>query len=654
MKSSNNKVVKTMKCAVNVGTLTVFLLLGLLLAPVVASADGAAEFRLVSGFKPMLQKCPASDACEVTLVKEYGAWMWQASCTAKLGEDVFRRLDLLKRREADVVAIVVSKAKRAVAADILDYIDERRQGHLLDSGRLRLVRLEEVQRHKVDEKLLELCAPAVALPDGMSFPPNTAIVFVGDKGEAPKSNPCKDERWRDGVTVLSNMDDIDQIVGRKLDDLISTKSQIEDIKRHERKACEETGDASAFIELVFDPVVKDSAGDSPNLSASDLGLDNAEIVTQLRKMGVEISSQLSSLFPADVERSAMKREDGKWALNAQKLRSLMALADSRAGEKMLKQASAKLIAQIQSAMTRVERFSSTYSGGKGPDLSIDAMKARNELVTRKYGQVCGGSGITAECSSARARIDELEARLESFEKEPAPIAASPVAQAAPAKPIDEWSREATASLQTLQGNVVLCKTRECLDGQAIEYARLNGSIERYQREYGASVAAGKGVDPRIVELENLMASAEADLGAARGTPASWSKMKIGGVAALSAGGLIMIAAIVPLLMANSEVKKIEDATNGGIVPRAWLSIDGFGDQWWYRINKFDVDDIGAMVTRQRMKAIIGWSVLGAGALAAIAGGVLLGVDAMKEGRNKPTVTVAPVESGAVVGVNMSF
>lgn len=166
------------------------------LTPNALAADG---FRLPPDFRPPVEKCPGDSNCDIRLERDNSGFRWHLQCGEPMDAETEQRMETLRRRERDVLVILISPARRAQLSSVVSYLNFQRFRHLVDDNRIRVIPLKREGRRATETEMAQYCAQSVTNEDGFALVPNTAFVFFGDASEAPSTNPCKDDRWNDGV-----------------------------------------------------------------------------------------------------------------------------------------------------------------------------------------------------------------------------------------------------------------------------------------------------------------------------------------------------------------------------------------------------------------------------------------------------------------------
>ncbi len=207
----------------------------------------------------------------------------------------------------------------------------------------------------------------------------------------------------------------------------------------------------------------------------------------------------------------------------------------------------------------------------------------------------------------------------------------------------------TFGIRLPQGRHVIRVTKPGHEAQEV-------TVDLAPRETRA-LAFSLGVTPvgQVVQTERIVQAQQTkDAGLVVGGRSDsertdWTKMRIGGVAATAAGGLIMVAGIVPLVLAHQDRTWIRDTKAQGL-PASCVMQDGPYVKGSCRL----LVDLDARVERQRIRSIVGYVLEGVGAAAAIAGATALVIDRTRQSSRRATVSLTPVSGGAVAGISGAF
>lgn len=634
----------------------------LMVVPAISRAEGsgASGLRLPNDFQPPAKECRREGPCNVQLRTEGGGLLWHMQCGQAPDADAAQRLTTLRQRQQDILVIVVAPSKKAWHPKILDYLDEQRMSLLMDEGRIRVVRVEGKRAADNQKKLEEFCAQPISA-DGLAVVPNTGFVFVGEKAEAPTKNPCRDDRWNDGVPLMSNLDDISDLIGEKASSIVLTQRQLRDMESHQRRFCEESGDASAFVEVVVpDPGVAPRGGRAERaLGARDLGVADANVRTQLERLGIRIETRnLARLKQGDLRSKAKPASDGNWTISLASLRDLVGIANERAARYDAAEERKALFARILAVHRSVDALNREFSGAtSGKELTAQGIQGRVVTAREKYTRLCGSS-VQLDCDrisvlliEVNRGLDELD-RVQSQGNRPFQTQAAPRAgQGGAAQDAQDWIERTLRQVEALREKANRCKEPDCMETVTQEVTGVELAVEQREpsiREV-ARAAAGDSESARLLRLNSVLVRAENALADLGGPSEKWSTMKIAGVATLVGGGLLALGGIVPLVLANNDSKWLDDARAQGVPAGCVLQSGAY-----VKANCSLMADITDRIDRQRLRAIVGYAVMGAGVAAIIAGTTVLVVDHNKSAGGRPQVSVSPAHQGAVVGISGTF
>lgn len=625
----------------------------------VAQDSGSSGLRLPYDFKPPAQDCVREGRCNVELRTVGGGLTWYMQCGQAPDADAAQRLSTLRQRQWDVLVIVVAPSKKAWQSKILDYLDEQRMSLLLDEKRIRVVRVDGKRGPDNQKKLEEFCAQPISA-DGLAVVPNTGFVFVGDKAEAPTKNPCRDDRWNDGVPLMSNLDDIHDLIGEKASSLVLTQRQLRDMESHQRRFCEESGDASAFVEVVVpDPA---TAGGARGLGERELGVADASVRNQLERLGIRFDARnLKRLKQGDLKGKAKRAADGVWTISLASLRELVGIAEDRAARYNPADERKALFARILVVHRNLEGLNREFAGGgsAGQELTARGIRDRMVALHEKHGRLCGSSSALLDCDTIRRMLAEVKLGLDDLD----------LLQGQPGRPFQtrtlprtgqggmsaqdaqDWIEKTLRRLEDLREQASRCKDSECVESVDAGVAGVEQAVKQREQliREAARLAAGDSESGRLLRLNSVLVRAEQALADLGGPSEKWSTMKIAGVATLVGGGLLALGGIVPLVLANQDRTWLRDTKAQGVPPSCVLQSGAY-----VKANCQLMADITDRIDRQRLRAIVGYAVMGAGVAAVIAGTTVLVVDHNKSAGGRPQVSVSPTHQGAVVGISGTF
>lgn len=631
----------------------------------VAQDSGSSGLRLPYDFRPPAQDCVREGRCNVELRTVGGGLTWYMQCGQAPDADAAQRLSTLRQRQWDVLVILIAPSKKAWRSKILDYLDEQlfgeRMTEILDGKyeRIRVVRVDGKRAADNQKKLEEFCAKPISA-DGLAVVPNTGFVFVGDKAEAPTRNPCRDDRWNDGVPLMSKLDDIHDLIGEKVSSLVLTQRQLRDMESHQRRFCEESGDASAFVEVVVpDPA---TAGGARGLGERELGVAEASVRNQLERLGIRFDARnLKRLKQGDLKGKAKRAADGVWTISLASLRELVGIAEDRAARYNPADERKALLSRVQVLERNLHGLNREFAGGgsAGQELTARGIQDRMVALREKHGRLCGSSTAPLDCDTISRMLVEVKLGLDDLDR----------VQGQPGRPFQtrtlprtgqggmsaqdaqDWVERTLRLVEDLRAQASGCKDSECVESVDAGVTGVEQAVKQREQliREAARLAAGDSESGRLLRLNSVLVRAEQALADLGGPSEKWSTMKIAGVATLVGGGLLALGGIVPLVLANQDRTWLRDTKAQGVPANCVLQP---GD--YVKATCRLMADITDRIDRQRLRAIVGYAVMGAGVAAVIAGTTVLVVDHNKSAGGRPQVSVSPTHQGAVVGISGTF
>lgn len=207
----------------------------------------------------------------------------------------------------------------------------------------------------------------------------------------------------------------------------------------------------------------------------------------------------------------------------------------------------------------------------------------------------------------------------------------------------------TFGIRLPQGRHVIRVTKPGHEAQEV-------TVDLAPRETRA-LAFSLGVTPveRVVQTERIVQAQQTkDAGLVVGGRSDsertdWTKMRIGGVAATAAGGLIALVGIVPLVLAHQDRMWIRDEKAQGLPASCYTQSRGYVTTSCYQLSSLE-----SRVTRQRLRSLVGYVLEGVGAATAMAGATVLVVDRVRRPFRRVDVSLTPVPGGAVAGISGAF
>lgn len=603
---------------------------------VVLGAPGAPScLRLPDGFLPPGGKCPVDSSCRIDLESIGTRLNWRVQCGQAPDADAGLRLARLKQRERDALVIVVTPSRRAWTARIRDYLNDHGMESLVTEDRIRIVPLEKGRPDDQRKRMADLCAAAVG-GDAMAFVPNTGFVFVGERSEAPDSNPCRDDRWRDGVPVLDSLDDVAVLVGEKASSILLTLRQIQDIESFQERFCEDTGDALDHAELVIpNPGASGKGGADRPVKPSDLGVVDVKVRSQLGRLGIPIEPRnLGRLKINEVRAQARRGGDGRYSIPLTEVRRLADLAADRASKVDFVGDRKRLSSRLSAVMKSLEALNQEFVvvPWEGPELTREALLERMDAAMNRYNRLCGESD-DAKCEQIGRLMIEVRRGFDALDGRGGSRGRTSIARGYSANEQPElsaedahvWIETSLRRLEELRVQVDRCTSIDCLERQSAALAEVEVEVtgrEAMVREVAlAEVTATE--EGRLLRLNSVLVKIEkqlASLGAS-----GWSTMKIAGVATIGGGALVGLSAIVPLALAYQDKRKIEG-----------------------KDKREDLRD------RQNQRRYIGYALLGVGGAAILAGAIVLIVDNERSKPSSVGAAIVPTRGGAAFGIAGSF
>lgn len=591
--------------------------------------------RLPDSFSPPDGRCRVDSSCRIDLESTGTRLIWRVQCGQAPDADAGQRLARLKQRERDALVIVVTPSRRAWTARIKEYLNEQGMDALLADDRIRIVPLDKGRPDDQRKRMADLCAAAVGR-DAMVFVPNTGFVFVGERSEAPDSNPCRDDRWRDGVPVLDSLDDMAALVGEKASSILLTLRQIQDIENFQERFCEDTGDALDHAELVIpNPGASGKGGSDRSVKPSDLGVADAKVRSQLGRLGIPVEPRnLGRLKMSELRAQARRGGDGRYAIPLTEVRRLADLAADRASKVDFAGDRKRLSSRLSTVMKSLESLNQEFVvvPWEGPELTREALRERMDAAMTRYNRLCGESD-DAKCEQIGRLMIEVRRGSEALDGWGGPQGRTPSARGYSAHVQPElsaedahvWLETSLRRLEELRVQVDRCTSIDCLERYSTALAEVEVEVtgrEAMVREVAlAEVTATE--EGRLLRLNSLLVKVEkqlASLGAS-----GWSTMKIAGVATIGCGALVGLSAIVPLVLAYQDGKAIH-AGKTSAPPKS----------------------------QQLNRLYAGYAVLGVGVAAILAGAVVLIVDNERSKPSSVGAAIVPTRGGAAFGIAGSF
>lgn len=618
---------------------------GLGVIAVLASSAAAAgtpgtppRLRLPEAFLPPVRECRLDPSCRVDLETSGSRLVWHVQCGQAPDADAGQRLARLKQREQDALVIVVTPSRRAWQSRIEETLAELGMSSLLTDGRIRVVRVEKGRPDDQRKRMADLCAVAVG-SGAMAFVPNTGFVFVGERSEAPDTNPCRDDRWRDGVPVLDSLDDVEAVVGEKASSILLTLRQIQDIENFQERFCEETGDATEYAELVIpNPGAPGRDGADRSVKAADLGVADGKVRSQLGRLGIQIESRhLSRLKMSELRVRARRGEDGRYSVPLAEVRRLVDLAADRASKVDFAGERKRLLARLSAALKALESLNQEFVvvSWDGPELTREAVLERAEAAMSKYNRLCGESD-QPECERIGKLLIEVRRGSDALDGRPGALGrpssvrgySSSTQPELSAEDAHVWIETSLRRLEGLRVQVERCAFIDCLEQYSNDLGRVEVELtsrEAMVREVAlAEVTATE--EGRLLRLNSVLVKVEQQLASLGST--GWSTMRIAGVATIGGGALVGLAAIAPFVLASKENDKLRKMPAS---PQRTKKVEYF-NQLQYS----------------------GFALAAIGGAAILAGAVVLIVD--NERSKPPSVgaAVVPTRGGAAFGIAGSF
>lgn len=634
----------------------------LMALPAASRAQGSVSsgLRLPDDFQPPARTCLLESNCKVELRAEGRGLIWFKQCGQAPDADAAQRLMTLRQRQKDVLVIVVAPSKKAWLPKILDYLDEQRMSLLLDEGRIRVVRIDGKRAAENLKKLEEFCAQPISA-DGLAMVPNTGFVFVGDKSEAPTKNPCRDDRWNDGVPLMSKLDDMFDLIGEKASSIVLSQRQLRDMESHQRRFCEESGTASEFVEVVVpDPATVPRGARA--LGERDLGLSDANVRTQLERLGIRVEARnLKMLKPGDLRGKAKRASDGTWSISLASLQDLIRTAEHRAANYNPADERKALLSRVQVLERTLNGLNREFAGAGpgGQELTAQGIQGRMVALREKHGRMCGSNSDLLDCDTISRTLVEVKlglGDLDQVQRQPGlPFQPRTLPRAGQggmaAQDAQDWVERTLRRVEDLRAQAAGCKDSECIEAVEEGVAGVERTVRDREpaiRE-AARAGAGDSESGRLLRLNSMLVRAEQALADLGGTSGKWSTMKIAGVATLVGGGLLALGGIVPLVLANQDRTWLRDTKAQG-VPAGCVADRGS----YVKASCPLMAEVDDRIGRQELRAIVGYAVMGAGIAAIIAGTTVLVVDHNKSAGGRPQVSVSPTHQGAVVGISATF